>query len=60
MALYVAALRDSKSMFIKDGAMPASGPTTVLKVMKVVNRSVQGKPIDLLRTYTTEFTSAVP
>lgn len=60
LALYVAALRDSKSMFIKDGAMPASGPTTVLKVMKVVNRSVQGKPIDLLRTYTTEFTSAVP
>lgn len=57
-ALYVAALRDSKSMFIANGAMPPSGPGTVLKVMKMVNRSVQGKPIDLFRTYTTEFTSA--
>lgn len=59
-ALYIAALRDSKSMFTRDGAMPPSGPATVLKIMKVVNRSVQAKPIDLGRTYTTEFTSAVP
>lgn len=57
-ALYVAALRDSKSMFIADGQMPPLGPATVLKVMKVVSRPVQGKPIDLSRTYTTEFTSA--
>ena len=57
-ALYVAALRDSKSMFIANGAMPPSGPGTVLRVMKAVNRSVQGKPIDLSRTYTTEFTAA--
>jgi len=59
-ALYIATLRDTKSMFIRDGAMPPSGPATVLKVMKAVNRSVQAKPIDLSRTYTTEFTSAVP
>jgi NitT/TauT family transport system substrate-binding protein len=58
--LYVAALRDSKAMFIADGAMPPSGPETVLKVMQRVNRSVQGKAIDLTRTYTTEFTSAAP
>src|SRR5205085_3561238 len=44
---YVAALRDSKAMFIADGAMPASGPQTVLKVMQRVNRAVQGKAIDL-------------
>ena len=56
--LYVAALRDSKAMFIADGAMPPSGPETVLKVIQRVNRSVQGKAIDLTRTYTTEFTSA--
>ncbi len=37
-----------------------SGPATVLRVMKVVNRSLRTKPIDLNRTYTTEFTSAVP
>ncbi len=57
-ALYVAALRDSKSMFIANGEMPQSGPATVLKVMKMVNRAVQSKPIDLSRTYTAEFTSA--
>ena len=59
-ALYIAALRDSKAMFIADGVMPPSGPETVLKVMQRVNRSVQGKAIDLGRTYTTEFSSAAP
>jgi NitT/TauT family transport system substrate-binding protein len=59
-ALYIAALRDSKSMFTADGAMPATGPEMVLKVLQRVNRSVQGKAIDLGRTYTTEFTSAAP
>jgi len=59
-ALFVAALRDSKAMFIADGAMPPTGPDTVLRVMKRVDRSVQGKAIDLARTYTTEFTAAAP
>ncbi len=59
-ALFVAALRDSKAMFTADGTMPPAGPETVLKVMKRVDRSVQGKAIDLSRTYTTEFTSAAP
>jgi len=59
-ALYIAALRDSKSMFIADGAMPDNGPPTVLQVMKRVDRSVQGKAIDLSRTYTTGFTAVVP
>jgi NitT/TauT family transport system substrate-binding protein len=40
--------------------MPPSGPETVLRVMKRVDRSVQGKAIDLARTYTTEFTAAAP
>jgi len=57
-SLYVAALRDSKLMFIPDGIMPPSGPATVLKVMRVASRAVQAKPIDLSRTYTTEFTSS--
>jgi len=57
-ALYVEALRDSKAMFTPDGVMPPSGPATVLKVMKVASRSVQGKPIDLTRTYTNEFALA--
>ncbi len=59
-ALFVAALRDSKAMFTADGTMPPAGPETVLRVMKRVNRSVQGKAIDLSRTYTTEFTAAAP
>jgi len=45
-------------MFIADGTMPPSGPETVLRVLKRVDRSVQGKAIDLSRTYTTEFTAA--
>jgi NitT/TauT family transport system substrate-binding protein len=59
-ALYIAALRGSKGLFIADGAMPPSGPQTVLKVMQRVNRAVQGKAIDLGRTYTNEFTAAAP
>ncbi len=59
-ALYIASLHDSKSMFTPDGVMPPTGPATVLRVMKIVNRSVQARPIDLSRTYTDEFTSAVP
>jgi len=57
-ALFIAALRGSKAMFIADGTMPPSGPETVLRVLKRVDRSVQGKAIDLSRTYTTEFTAA--
>lgn len=59
-ATYVLALRQGKDLFTADGAMPPSGPETVLKVMQRVNRAVQARPIDLDRTYTTEFTSAVP
>ena len=57
--LYVSALRDSKSMFLADGVMPPTGPATALKILKLVSRSVQHNSIDLSRTYTTEFTSAV-
>jgi len=57
---YVAALAASKSMFIADGVMPPDGPATVLKVLNVASRAVQGKTIDLARTYTTEFAAAVP
>ncbi|MDP9043504.1 MAG: ABC transporter substrate-binding protein [Pseudomonadota bacterium] len=57
-ALYVEALRDSLSMFVGDGAMPATGPQTVLRVMRTVSKSVAARPVDLSKTYTTEFTSA--
>jgi NitT/TauT family transport system substrate-binding protein len=56
--LYVRALARGKAMFTPDGRMPASGPPTVLKVLSAVDKNVQGKRIDLLQTYTTEFVSA--
>lgn len=58
-ALYVQALRASQSMFTPDGVMPPSGPATVLKVMRSVDRVVQGKTIDLSKTFTSEFVLAV-
>jgi NitT/TauT family transport system substrate-binding protein len=57
-ALYVTTLQQSKTMFVSDGVMPASGPATVLRLMRLVNHNVLGKPIDLARTYTTEFSHA--
>jgi NitT/TauT family transport system substrate-binding protein len=56
--LYVQALARGKTMFTPDGRMPASGPDTVLKVLSTVDRTVQGKRIDLSKTYTNEFVSA--
>ncbi len=57
-ALYVSTLQQSKSMFTADGVMPASGPANVLRVMRAAERAVVGKPIDLSRTFTTEFAQA--
>ena len=58
-ALYVSTLQQSKSMFTADGVMPAGGPANVLRVMRLTERTVGGKPIDLSRTFTTEFAQAV-
>src|SRR6267143_1778448 len=55
---YVRALAESRVIFTPDGHMPASGPPTVLKVMSAIDRNVQGKSIDLSRTYSTEFVAA--
>lgn len=55
--MYVQALARSKTMFTADGTMPSSGPSTVLKILKGFNRSVQGKNIDLSKTFTNEFTA---
>jgi len=57
-ALYVSTLQQSKSMFTLDGVMPAGGPANVLRVMRLAERTVVGKPIDVSRTYTTEFALA--
>lgn len=57
-ALYIQSLAGSKSMFTPDGAMPALGPETVLKVLSAVNKVVRGKAIDLSKTYTADFVNA--
>jgi NitT/TauT family transport system substrate-binding protein len=57
-AAWIAALSAGKSMFIPDGRMPADGPANVLRVLGQAQRAVQGQPIDLARTFTTEFVAA--
>jgi NitT/TauT family transport system substrate-binding protein len=57
-ALYIATLQQSKSMFTSNGVMPEAGPPNVLRVMRLADRGVLGKPIDLSRTFTTQFTQA--
>lgn len=52
---YVKALDAGKAMFTADGVMPADGPQTVLNVLNSFDPTVQGHPIDLTKTYTTEF-----
>jgi NitT/TauT family transport system substrate-binding protein len=54
---YAKALDAGKAMFTPDGVMPKDGPPTVLNVLKAFDPTVQGKEIDLSKTYTTEFVS---
>ncbi len=53
--LYVAGLRDGKIQYSKDGVLSREAAENVLRVLKAVSPSVQARPIDLSRTYTTEF-----
>jgi NitT/TauT family transport system substrate-binding protein len=52
---YVKALAAGKAMFTPDGVMPEDGPKTVLAVLSAFKKDLQGKEIDLSKTYTTEF-----
>jgi NitT/TauT family transport system substrate-binding protein len=52
---YAKALDAGKGMFTKDGVMPSDGPQTVLAVLNAFDTTVQGRQIDLAKTYTTEF-----
>ena len=56
---YVKALDAGKAMFTPDGIMPEDGPKTVLAVLSTFSKNVQGKQIDLSKTYTTEFVKNV-
>ncbi|NKJ40391.1 ABC transporter substrate-binding protein [Rhizobium sp. SG570] len=55
---YVKALENGKAMFTPDGVMPEDGPKTVLAVLSEFSKNVQGKTIDLSKTYTTAFVKA--
>ncbi|MBP2302007.1 ABC transporter substrate-binding protein [Azospirillum picis] len=57
-ALYVKGLAEGKAQFTPDGRMPKNGPETVLKVLAAFNKNIQGKPVDLAKTYTTDFVDA--
>ena len=46
-------------MFTADGVMPQGGPETVLAVLSGFSKNLQGKTIDLSKTYTSEFVKAV-
>jgi NitT/TauT family transport system substrate-binding protein len=53
--LYVQGLREGKAQYSPDGMMPQGAPESVLKVLSSFSPNVQGKTIDLAKTYTTEF-----
>jgi NitT/TauT family transport system substrate-binding protein len=56
--LYLSALTGSMPMFSPDGKMPAGAPDFVLKVLQTYNKNVQGKTIDISKTFTNEFADA--
>ncbi|HEY0330147.1 MAG TPA: ABC transporter substrate-binding protein [Rhodopseudomonas sp.] len=55
LELYVQGLRDGKAQYSPDGMMPQGAPESVLKVLTSFSPNLQGKTIDLSKTYTTEF-----
>ena len=53
--LYVQGLREGRPQYSPDGMMPQGAPESVLKVLSSFSANVQGKTIDLSKTYTTDF-----
>ncbi len=54
-ALYLAALKAQLAMYSPDGSMPQGGAQYVLKVLQLFDTTVQGKKVDLSKTYDGEF-----
>jgi len=54
-ALYLTALKAQLAMYSPDGKMPSGGPQFVLRTENLTNSDVQGKRIDLSKTYDGEF-----
>jgi NitT/TauT family transport system substrate-binding protein len=55
LGLYVQGLKEGRAQYSPDGMMPKDAPESVLKVLSSFSPNVQGKTIDLSKTYTTEF-----
>lgn len=55
---YVKALDAEKGIYNPTGIMPPNGPPTNLKVLTTFNPDVQGKTIDVTKTYTDQFVKA--
>jgi NitT/TauT family transport system substrate-binding protein len=53
--LYVTALQNQLAIFSPDGKMPDGAPQFVLNTENLTNTAVQGKSIDLSKTFTNEF-----
>lgn len=54
-ALYVQGLKDGKVQYSPDGMMPNGAPESVAKILASFSPNLQGKTVDLSKTYTTEF-----
>lgn len=54
-ALYVQGLKDGKVQYSPDGVMPSGAPESVAKILASFSSNLQGKTVDLSKTYTTEF-----
>jgi NitT/TauT family transport system substrate-binding protein len=52
--LYVEGLKEAKAMYSPDGKMPEGGPESVLKILSAYSPTLQGKTIDLSKTFTNE------
>ena len=53
--LYLNAMQASLPMFTADGHMPQGAPELVLKVLEAFDTNVEGKTIDLSKTFTNQF-----
>ena len=54
-ALYLAAWTNVREAISPDGLLPEAGAETALRTLQTFDPSLQGKPIDLSKTYTNEF-----
>ncbi len=54
-ALYIDAWKNVKEAMSPDGRMDPAGPPTALKMLQSFDKTLQGKNIDLSKTYTNDF-----